>query len=99
MSALLNLRYYRSDGMTQERDNIYFLPSGNGVCVEECPSETNYTKFICYDEVYPEIFNNETGEVHTDRDYSRSFSTPNPMLYPFACALKNGLKSGLAHPV
>lgn len=49
--------------MTQEKENIYYLPSGNGVCVKECPTETNYTQFICYDEVYPEIYSNDTGEV------------------------------------
>ena len=64
--------------MKQERDNIYFLPSGNGVCVEECPPETNYTNFVCLDEVYPEIFNNETGEV---RIVTRFFRTPPGNLY------------------
>jgi len=64
--AVLSSPWVYTDGMKQERDNIYFLPSGNGVCVEDCPSETNYTKFICYDEVYPEILNNETGEVRVE---------------------------------
>ncbi|CAN0256233.1 unnamed protein product, partial [Ectocarpus sp. 8 AP-2014] len=55
----------------QERENIYFLPSGNGVCVEECPATTNYTQFICYDEVYPEIFDNDTGEVDIQEAWTR----------------------------
>ncbi|CAM9190959.1 unnamed protein product, partial [Ectocarpus sp. 12 AP-2014] len=55
----------------QARENIYFLPSGNGVCVEECPASTNYTQFICYDEVYPGIFDNETGEVDIEEAWTR----------------------------
>ncbi|CAM9834935.1 unnamed protein product, partial [Hapterophycus canaliculatus] len=55
----------------KERDNIYYLPSGNGVCVEECPMETNYTKFICYDEVYTEIFDDEAGEIDVQEAWTR----------------------------
>lgn len=65
-------RYTRHTG-EKERENIYYLPSGNGVCVENCPLETNYTKFICYDEVYPEIFNNDTGEVRINRSVSHDW--------------------------
>ncbi len=79
--------------MKQERDNIYFLASGDGVCVEECPLETNYTKFVCYDEVQTEIMINGTSEVYTDRDSA-------PLhLEPYILPLKNGRKSGLAHPL
>ena len=60
---------------TKDRENIYYLPSGNGVCVEDCPMETNYTQFICYDEVYPEIYSNETGEVNTKNISAGSLST------------------------
>ena len=67
--------------MKQERENIYFLPSGNGVCVEECPPETNYTNFVCLDEVYPEIFNNETGEVRIVTRFVRTL--PETLLFPF----------------
>ena len=48
---------------SQEKSNIYYLPSGQGVCVETCPLETNYTSFICVDEVMTEIVDNTTGEV------------------------------------
>lgn len=47
----------------QDESKIYFLASGQGVCVEACPLTTNYTEFICYDEVYAEVIDNETGEV------------------------------------
>ena len=50
-------------GKNKDRPNIYYMASGNGVCVENCPMTTNYTEFICYDEVYPEIYDNDTGEV------------------------------------
>lgn len=47
----------------QERSNIYYMTSGSGVCVENCPLETNYTAFICFDEIATEIVDNVTGEV------------------------------------
>ena len=49
--------------LSQEKSNIYFMPSGDGVCVETCPLVTNYTQFICYDEVFTDIVDNVTGEV------------------------------------
>eukprot|EP00903_Cladosiphon_okamuranus_P019573 g18001.t1 len=55
----------------KERENIYYLASGNGVCVENCPLVTNYTEFICYDEVYAELFNNETGEIDIQEAWTR----------------------------
>ncbi|CAM9740877.1 unnamed protein product [Ascophyllum nodosum] len=51
------------DSGVEDRSKIYFVPSGEGVCLDSCPLTTNYAQFICYDEVYADIENNVTGEV------------------------------------
>jgi len=38
-----------------DKPYAYFLPTGQVICVKECPSETDYTKFICQYEVQDEI--------------------------------------------
>ena len=47
-----------------DKPYIYYLLSGEGVCVEECPTETDYEKFICtYD--YQESTMDPAGLVST----------------------------------
>lgn len=34
----------------KDKSRGYYMPSGTVVCVKKCPTETDYSKFICYDE-------------------------------------------------
>lgn len=47
----------------QDRDEIYYMTSGKGVCVDGCPLLTNYTQFICFDEVLEDVVDPDTNEV------------------------------------
>ncbi|CAM9299589.1 unnamed protein product, partial [Laminaria digitata] len=67
------------DADVEEKSNIYYLSSGDGVCVETCPLVTNYTQFICFDEVFTEIYDNTTGEV--DIQEAWTFVTGGKCLY------------------
>ncbi|CAM9104071.1 unnamed protein product, partial [Phaeothamnion confervicola] len=40
---------------------LYYLPSGDGVCIEDCPSQYNYTKFYCVESVMPTVYDSSTG--------------------------------------
>ncbi|KAL7539973.1 hypothetical protein ACHAXR_009764 [Thalassiosira sp. AJA248-18] len=53
----------------------YPMPSGFAVCVEQCPKETNYDKFICEYDVQHEIDNlfgsSELGDVVADEEEAK----------------------------
>lgn len=34
----------------KSRSNAFYMPTGAAVCVKRCPSDTDYTQFICYDD-------------------------------------------------
>lgn len=54
------------DHPPQGRSSIYFVSPGNGVCVDECPSTTNYKEFVCLDEVQAAVYDNVTGQVRDE---------------------------------
>lgn len=43
-----------ADGV-KNKPNGYYMASGAVVCVEKCPSKSDYEAFICYDEVVQEL--------------------------------------------
>jgi len=38
----------------KSKSNTYYMWTGAAVCVKKCPSDTNFEKFICYDELQEE---------------------------------------------
>lgn len=43
----------------KSRGNAYYMATGGAVCVNNCPGDTDYAKFVCYDEVQDSA-NNDT---------------------------------------
>jgi len=35
------------DTIVEDKEYAYFLPTGQVICIEKCPEDTDYTKFIC----------------------------------------------------
>lgn len=35
----------------KSRTNAYYMSSGAAVCVKNCPSDTDFTRFVCYDDI------------------------------------------------
>lgn len=42
----------------KQRGNAYYMATGGAVCVKRCPDDTDYSRFVCYDEVQ-EAANND----------------------------------------
>ena len=43
------------EGVT-EKEQLYYLPDGEGLCVSSCPAERNYAKFECMDEYINDVY-------------------------------------------